>query len=214
MGIFSAHATIVGPSSKAYCGDYAGHWAERVEKATGGIALFLAGGVGSHAATPREKEHEGAMAYGQQLAAITLQHLDGAPFASRVPWHQAEATLHLPSPHIRVMGLWRLRPWLAHLLIPTVASVQLKALRVGSMLLLGTPCDFSGELALQLQSSWHKEELEIVCTSFNGDYIGYVVPQKYYFMNEYETQIMGFYGLNTAPYMCEMLQRLGGLLSN
>ena len=124
MGIFSAHATIVGPSSKAYCGDYAGHWAERVEKATGGIALFLAGGVGSHAATPREKEHEGAMAYGQQLAAITLQHLDGAPFASRVPWHQAEATLHLPSPHIRVMGLWRLRPWLAHLLIPTVASVR------------------------------------------------------------------------------------------
>ena len=58
------------------------------------------------------------------------------------------------------MGLWRLRPgW--PLLIPTVASVQLKALRVGSMLLLGTPCDFSGELALQLQSSWHKEELEI-----------------------------------------------------
>ena len=214
MGIFSAHATIVGPSSKAYCGDYAGHWAERVEKATGGIALFLAGGVGSHAATPREKEHEGAMAYGQQLAAITLQHLDGAPFASRVPWHQAEATLHLPSPHIRVMGLWRLRPWLAHLLTPTVASVQLKALRVGSMLLLGTPCDFSGELALQLQSSWHKDELEIVCTSFNGDYIGYVVPQKYYFMNEYETKIMNFYGLNTAPYMCEMLQRLGGLLSN
>ena len=154
------------------------------------------------------------MAYGQQRAAITLQHLDGAPFASRVPWHQAEATLHLPSPHIRVMGLWRLRPWLAHLLIPTVASVQLKALRVGSMLLLGTPCDFSGELALQLQSSWHKDELEIVCTSFNGDYIGYIVPQKYYFMNEYETKIMNFYGLNTAPYMCEMLQRLGGLLSN
>ena len=28
---------------KAYCGDYPGHWAERV-KATGGIALFLAGG--------------------------------------------------------------------------------------------------------------------------------------------------------------------------
>ena len=82
------------------------------------------------------------------------------------------------------------------------------------MLLLGTPCDFSGELALQLQSSWHKDELEIVCTSFNGDYIGYIVPQKYYFMNEYETKIMNFHGLNTAPYMCEMLQRLGGLLSN
>ena len=80
------------------------------------------------------------------------------------------------------------------------------------MLLLGTPCDFSGELALQLQSSWHKEELEIVCTSFNGDYIGYVVPQKYYFLNEYETQVMGFYGLYTAPYMTEMLRRLGDIL--
>ena len=208
MGIFSAHATIVGASSRAYSGDYAGHWTERVEKATSGIALFLAGGVGSHAATPREKEHEGAMAYGQQLAAITMQHLDRATFASKVPWHQAEATLHLPSPHVRLVGLWRLRPWLAHLLIPTVPSVQLKALRVGSMLLLGTPCDFSGELALQLQCSCPKDELEIVCTSFNGDYTGYVVPQKYYFLNEYETQVMGFYGLYTGPYMTEMLGRL------
>ena len=40
----------------------------------------------------------------------------------------------------------------------------------------------------------------------------YVVPQKYYFMNEYETQVMGFYGPNTAPYMCELLQRLGNRL--
>jgi len=46
-------------------------------------------------------------------------------------------------------------------------------------------------------------------TSFNSHYIGYVVPQKYYFLNEYETQIMGFYGPQMAPYMSEIIMRLG-----
>lgn len=213
LGIFSAHATLVGPSSKSYCGDYPGHWAESTEQSTGGIALFLAGGVGSHAATPTVKDHDGAIAYGHQLAAITRQHLDRAVFESKVTLERAETALHLPSPHVRIMGLWRLRPWLAKALIPTVPSVKLKALRVGSMLLLGTPCDFSGELALQLQRSWHQDDLEVVCTSFNGDYIGYVVPQKYYFLNAYETQVMGFYGYQTAPYMTECLRRLGSTLA-
>jgi len=35
------------------------------------------------------------------------------------------------------------------------------------------------------------------------------VPQKYYFLNEYETQIMGFYGPQMAPYMSEIIMRLG-----
>jgi hypothetical protein len=40
-------------------------------------------------------------------------------------------------------------------------------------------------------------------------HVGYVVPQKYYFLNEYETQVMGFYGPLMAPYLSEIIIRLG-----
>ena len=45
-------------------------------------------------------------------------------------------------------------------------------------------------------------------------YFGYVVPQKYYFLNKYETQVMGFYGYQTAPYLTECLQRLASTLGD
>jgi len=41
-----------------------------------------------------------------------------------------------------------------------------------------------------------------------------VVPQKYYLLNEYETQVMGFYGYQTAPYLTECLQRLASTLGD
>ena len=49
---------------------------------------------------------------------------------------------------------------------------------------------------------------------FCRHYFGYVVPQKYYFLNEYETQVMGFYRYQTAPYLTECLQRLASTLGD
>lgn len=59
----------------------------------------------------------------------------------------------------------------------------LQAWRIGDALWLSTPCDYSGELALELKSLAHTKALHAVVTSFNGDYVGYVVPAKYYAMN-------------------------------
>jgi len=209
IGVFSAHATVVGAHSLDYCGDYPGHWASKIEAATGGTALFLAGGVGSHAAIPPSGNHQGAVQLGEQLAILSLAHLQEAIFSDKVSLAYGEAPVYLPSPHIRIWRVWRLRPWLARLILPIERAVKVQAFQIGNALMISTPCDFSGELCLPIRANFAQHNTHAMVTSFNGHYIGYVVPQKYYFLNEYETQIMGFYGPQMAPYMSEIIMRLG-----
>jgi neutral ceramidase len=209
IGSFSAHATVMGSDSMQFCGDYPGHWANAVENETGGFAMFLAGGVGSHSPTVKTKGHSAAEDMGQALARQTVQQWKIAEFAKEPTLSLTEWDIHLPEPHVRVVGNVRLRPWLAKKLLPTERSVPLPGLRLGNVLLIGTPCDFSGELAAGLREHFQVGGFHSMITSFNGDYIGYVVPQKYYYLNAYESKLMSFYGPSTAPYLTDMVRRLG-----
>jgi hypothetical protein len=48
-----------------------------------------------------------------------------------------------------------------------------------------------------------------IVTSFNGDYVGYVIPSRYYHLNGYEPRIMSFYG----PYVPDYLDELARTIS-
>src|SRR3974390_1218451 len=52
LGVFGAHATILSSDMMQFSADYPGAWQRAVEAGTGGMALFLAGGVGSHSPVP------------------------------------------------------------------------------------------------------------------------------------------------------------------
>ena len=47
-----------------------------------------------------------------------------------------------------------------------------------------------------------------IVTSFNGGYIGYVTPEKYYDIDHYETQLMNWYGPANGEYIKETLEKL------
>jgi len=38
--------------------------------------------------------------------------------------------------------------------------------------------------------------------------VGYIIPDKYYHLNEYESRLMSWYGPGMAPYVNEMIGRL------
>ena len=48
MGSYAAHSTVLPAANLEFSGDYPGYWSLAVERATAGMALFLAGGMGSH----------------------------------------------------------------------------------------------------------------------------------------------------------------------
>ncbi len=48
----------------------------------------------------------------------------------------------------------------------------------------------------------------LVVTSFNGGYIGYITPDKYYDLKRYETRDMNLFGPYNGAYLSEMMQLL------
>jgi len=100
----------------------------------------------------------------------------------------------LPALQVRVSNGVRLRPWLARRLLPVQPATFLQGFRAGNALWLSTPCDFSGELALGVKAAAMDHRLAAMVTSFNGDYVGYVIPAKFYTLDGYEPRTMSFFG--------------------
>ncbi len=71
--------------------------------------------------------------------------------------------------------------------------------------MLGTPCDFSGELTPAIDVVANQRGLRTMVTSFNGTYIGYITLDKHYDVNHYETRLMNWYGPGNGSYLSECL---------
>ena len=208
IGSYSAHATVLPASVSEFSGDYPGYWQRAVEEKTGAMALFLAGSVGSHGPVPGDKGFNGAERMGTELARQFLEQLASTPLTNQITFGLLGLPLDLPPIHLRLTAHLRVRPWLAAKLLPTTGDTYLQALRLDQSIWISTPCDFSGELALDLQNLLRTRDLQATITSFNGDYIGYVIPLKYYHLPGYEPRVMSFFGPNVPEYLLHFIRQI------
>ncbi len=207
LGSFAAHATVLSGANLEFSADYPGYWERAVEQATGGMAAFLAGGIGSHSPHPTEGGFKGAQGMGEALASSLLDKLSTTPLTNQIAFSMLGLDVNLPPLSVRLSDGVRLRPWLAAKLLPVTDHTYLQAFRLEDALWISTPCDFSGELALAIKDSWRPRGYNAVVTSFNGDYIGYVILPRYYHMNGYEPRLMSFFGPNVPDYLTELIQK-------
>jgi neutral ceramidase len=105
------------------------------------------------------------------------------------------------------------RPWLFRTFFGEYPST-LTALRIGPVVMLGTPCDFSGELSPAIDSAAAKLGLRSIITSFNGGYIGYITRDEFYDRDHYETQIMNWFGPGNGAYLSEDMIKMMSILSD
>ena len=208
LGSYAAHATVLSADVMEFSADYPGCWERAVEQATGGTAVFLAGGVGSHSPVPGGKGFAGAERMGQALAQILLKQLPQTPLTNTMAFGMIGVEVTLPPLSVRVSDGVRLRPWLAQSLLPAKKQSFLQAFRLDDSVWISTPCDFSGELALGIKDSMRVRGGDAVITSFNGDYIGYVISPRYYHMDGYEPRTMSFFGPNVPEYLDEMIRTM------
>jgi neutral ceramidase len=208
LGSFSAHATVLSSSMMEFSGDYPGCWQRAVEQATGGLAVFLAGGVGSHSPVPGEGGLKGAERMGQALARELLDRLPGTPLTNSVLFDLRGLEVALPPLQARVSDGLRVRPWLAARFLPVGRLSFIQAFRLGDALWISTPCDFSGELALEIKDLLRARGRGAVLTSFNGDYLGYLIPSRYYHLGGYEPSLMSFFGPAAADYFEDLIRTL------
>jgi len=208
LGCFAAHATVLSGQVMEFSGDYPGAWQRAVEQATAGTALFLAGGVGSHAPVAGAAGFAGMERMGQALAGMLLERTAGVPWTNAVSLGWLGVEVSLPPLNWRVSDGVRLRPWLAGRLLRPRPRTWLQAFRLGDMVWIATPCDFSGELALGIKDALRARGFDAAVTSFNGDYVGYVIPSRYYHMAGYEPRLMSFYGPNVPDYFEELIRTM------
>jgi hypothetical protein len=208
LGSFGAHATVLGGNVMQFSGDYPGAWQRSVEKATGGTAVFLAGGIGSHSPVSGGGGFEGTEKMGSRLAVALLKQLPSTTLTNQIAFGMLGLDITMPPLNWRVTDGLRLRPWLAQRLLHARSHTFIQVFRLGDSVWISTPCDFSGELALTIKDFLHARGLSAAVTSFNGDYVGYVIPSRYYHLDGYEPRLMSFFGPNVPDYFQELIQTM------
>jgi len=214
IGSYAAHATVLPSAVMEFSGGYPGAWARALETDHVKLAVFLAGTVASHSPVPGARGFEGAELMGRQLASRTAGTLASTVLTNRIRLGVAAVPVSLPPLQPRLSQRICLRHWVARRLLPVQSSTWLQVGQVGQHLWVATPCDFSGELADALAKELAPEGFAPVFTSFNGDYVGYVIPSRYYGLPGYEARTMAFYGPHFADYLSEMILRLGNRLTH
>ena len=202
---YTAHATCLFSRDLVLSGDYPGKLTELLESQGYDFAMFIAGAVGSH----KPRAPEGGWACVDWMAEKVADNVVKARFQPMknnfLEMHRVP--LALPQPQVKVFEKWRLNPGLFKVAFgdfPTFITV----LRFGDAVLLGTPSDFSGEFNFALDSLAAASQVFPIVTSFNGGYIGYLTPEKYYDIDHYETQLMNWYGPGAGELVKESLETL------
>ena len=208
IGTFSAHATTQGAGNMEFSGDYPGYWERKMEANYCDVAVFCAGSIGSQSPSGKGKGFESARYIGESLADSLIKKLPAIAYQETSGMSDATLRVTLPEYHLRLTPKINLSTWLSRKLMPEPQNVFFQAVRIGKLIWISAPADFSGEYALQIKSNLAVKGYEAVVSSFNGSYIGYIVPGRYFYMDEYEPKIMGWFGPTMGDYSMDLIRHL------
>ncbi|MES2732711.1 MAG: neutral/alkaline non-lysosomal ceramidase N-terminal domain-containing protein [Bacteroidota bacterium] len=209
---YAAHATCLDMYRMQLSRDYPGVLVDALEKKDSisvDFAMFMAGAVGSQGPVEKGNDQQAmdSLAYGlNHIIEAQLNCIPMQPDTSLI-LNILRVPLPLREPQRKISANWRIRPWLFNAIYGSYPS-EMKALRIGQQILVGTPCDFSGELVPDFDSLCRQKGINLLITSFNGGYVGYITPDAYYELNTYETNHMNWFGPYNAAYFEEVMKEL------
>ena len=205
IGVFGAHATILGSWNDKFSGGYPGYFQRKLESTDIDMAMFFAGAVGSHTNKSQGDKFEKAQYMGEALADSALVALAKIDYVASVELTTLASKIERPKLQpIYISSGLRLSPSVGEKLIPPVQSIYLQAFKIDNLVWQSMPYELSGEFAIDLQNALELEGYNSVITSFNGQYLGYIVPSKYYYFDTYEARLMGWYGPSMGDYLMEL----------
>jgi hypothetical protein len=206
---FSAHANIINKKSTALSADYPGEVNRLLKQQGYTFSMYMAGMVASHR-TKYLNDYN-------PMKDFTLMDLYSKEVTRRLLYTRYKAiedsaTIRMatmpvtfgPS-QLRIANDWRVRPWVFNIAFDPLQG-NLTLLTMGSIRLVGTPCDFSGEIYNQYFSD---QTDPLLITSFNGGYVGYITEDsKYTKSTRTEVRNMNWVGPYHGQYFAELIQEL------
>jgi neutral ceramidase len=206
---FSAHPTSISKNSLALSGDYPAALIDTLEKNDQSFAMFIAGTVGSHRLSGiRETEFDMVASAGAALAKKV-----SATSPSQLKDSVRMAGVHIPirfgPAQLRISHNWKIRNWVFSWLISPLQG-ELTWLQIDDIVFIGTPCDFSGEVFVNhISANAQSQNKNVIITSFNGDYAGYVTEDIHSeTLRKEEVMTLNWVGPYSGTYFSEMINRL------
>ena len=206
---FAAHATVFSHRQMKYSRDYPGALVDSLEKIDNiKIAAFCAGAVGSHSPNINGSDnYERISNLSSELFTLANENINSIQIKSINSMGSLLFDIPLREAHLRISTKLRIRPWVFNK-ITEQSNAYLSLLKIGDIILVGTPCDFSGELINDIESKANRFNHNIMVTSFNGGYIGYITNDKWYDLKEYETFTMNWFGPYNGSYFVYLINNL------
>ncbi|WP_299759342.1 neutral/alkaline non-lysosomal ceramidase N-terminal domain-containing protein [uncultured Pontibacter sp.] len=206
LSVFSAHPTILPSDDPTLSRDYPGVLVDELEERVG-FTSFSAGAVGSHSTVYLKGDtHESTKAVGERLAKLLREELLNVKTGYINTLGYGRVPFQLPEPSWRISKGLRLAPVLFNSIFGDHPA-HITSLQLGNIVFLGAPADYSGEFVAQIAQQAQAQGQHAIVTSFNGGYIGYITPDKYYNLQEYETRGMNFFGPSSGSYLTEIMLR-------
>jgi hypothetical protein len=204
---YAAHSTVIDASTMELSRDYPGVLVDQLEKEGYAFACFMAGAVGSMGPLENgETDFEQVENQGVSVKDEVISHPEKKEsFESNSTLKNFYAPLPLRKPSPKVSPTIAMRPWVFNWLFGDYPPF-IKATRIDNILLVGMPCDFSGELMKELDEYATRNGLQLIITSFNGSYAGYITADQYFDMDNYETVTMNWYGPENGAYFSEAVR--------
>ncbi len=203
---FSAHPTILTNHNKLISSEYPGAIVSELKRITGARhVLFAAGAVGDSAPISGRsiKQME---TYGHDLANAVAKQLPKGKLYSKPDVKSLYLKIKLPSVRLNINSYLSFSPFVSYFIGDRYT--YLSFLKIANMIMIGVPCDYSGALVTALEKKIGNN-LEILVTSFNGDYKGYLVTNyEYSEFDEYETRGMNFFGPWGGDYINHIIGKV------
>ncbi len=209
---YPAHPINIDSEIRALSRDYPGVLIDRLESAGDtDFAMFMAGMAGSHHLKSMGKKDFSLTNYAGVVLADKI--LNDTAFVPDIPpfalgFYRFDSQLHTSL--MRISKHLAIRNWLFRAALGPLEG-RVEVLRIGSILMIGLPCDFSGEISVneRLDSLAEAKGLHLMITGFNGDYIGYITDDKYYdTVDKDEVRLMNWTGPYKGKYFGDIIKKI------
>jgi len=215
IGIFGAHATTIGPWNDKFSGDYPGYFQRSLETKGIDLAMFFAGTVGSHTNKGEGEKFQKSQYIGETLADSAEVFINKMHYDSVMTMTAITTEIEIPELQaFYVSDRLRLSPWAGGKLMAEMKSIYLQGVKLNDLIWIAMPYELSGEYGIDLKNALEVGGYNSALTSFNGQYLGYIVPQKYYYYDTYEARLMGWYGPSMGDYLMELNFKLANELTD
>jgi hypothetical protein len=209
---FAGHAVNLDADIWELDRDYPGVLVEALELDNSiDFAMFCAGMVASHnIRSELPKGPKRVETTGKALAAKITQLQDSVIYHSNSNLGALDIDISMPPSQLRISKNLRLRDWIFSSFFGGLQA-NIKVMEIGNILMVGMPCDYSGELSINNNldqfAKTHGKELFI--TSFNGNYIGYITEDEHYYTCDHdEVKYLNWVGPHKGTYFTEMIKKI------